>query len=55
MGREVYRNEVSWQTNLLESFPMARKKIVAARVEVDNSDSSSDSLGFEEVGVAGSE
>ena len=55
MGREVCRIEVSWQTDLLESFPKARKGIVAALFEVDNSDSSSDSLGFEEVGVAGSE
>jgi hypothetical protein len=47
----VCRIEVSWQTDLLESFPKARKEIVAARVEVDNLDSSSDSLGFEEVGV----
>jgi hypothetical protein len=51
----VYRIEVSWQTDLLESFPKARKEIVAARLEVDNLDSSSDSLGFEEVGAAGSE
>jgi len=47
----VYRIEVSWQTDLLESFPKARKEIVAALFEVDILDSSPDSLGFEEVGV----